>query len=87
MSMHPIDWFRQSTFEEKCDWVTRRGIYLAVRRLADCNVLLYDGGRFFVEVYFSTTYNRVLMFNAFTGTRQLMPYVESISLDGLLNHA
>lgn len=85
--MDTIDRFKESSFEERCHWVSSRGTYLAMRWLADCQVLLYDSGTFFIEVYFSTTYRRVLMLNAFTDTHQVMPYVEGISLDALLNHA
>jgi len=82
-----IDRFRETPFEGKCDWVVNRAGYLAVRWLADCKVLLYHSGSFFIEVYYSTTYQRVLMITAFTETDRLMPYVEPLSLEALLNHA
>jgi hypothetical protein len=85
--MQQLDDFRAASFEEKCDWVVRQADYLAMRWLADCKVLLYYSHPFFIEVYFSTTYKRVLMINAFHDTQQLMPYVDQISLDDLLKSA
>lgn len=85
--MFTINDFKEASFESKCDWVVTHADYLAMRWLADCKVLLYHSDSFFIEVYFSTTYKRVLMINAFHDTNQLMPYVESISLDDLLKKA
>jgi hypothetical protein len=85
--MFIIDEFKEASFEEKCDWVVRQSDYLAMRWLADCKVLLYHSNRFFIEVYFSTTYKRVLMINAFQDSQYLMPYVDEISLADLLKPA
>ncbi len=85
--MPTINEFKEASFEQKCDWVVTHADYLAMRWLADCKVLLYASGNFFIEVYFSTTYKRVLMLNAFHEPNQLMPYVEGVSLDDLLKTA
>lgn len=70
-------------FEKKCDIVTYDGHYLTFRMLGDCKVFLYNTGHFFVEVYYTTKYQKVLMINAFESTRGLEPYLDNISLADL----
>lgn len=83
-AMHTIEDFRNAPFESKCDWVVTNADYLSMRWISGCKVMLYASGSFFIEVYFSTRYHRVLMINAFREVNQLMPYVEKLSLQELL---
>jgi hypothetical protein len=76
--------FRIMPFEKKCDVVTFYGNYLAQRTLADCKVFLYFTEGFFIEVFFSPTYQKVLMINAFEKTIGLDPYLDKISLSDLM---
>ena len=71
--------FRVMTFDKKCDLVTHYGHYLAHRILGDCKVFLYHADGFFVEVFYSSKYQKVLMINAFDQALGLEPYLESIS--------
>lgn len=75
--------FRVMPFEKKCDLVTHYGQYLTHRILVDCKVFLYYADDFFVEVFYSAKYQKVLMINAFDQTLGLEPYLESISIAGL----
>lgn len=75
--------FQKASFEEKCDWVTASSNYLFARKLGDAKVYLYHAGEFFIEVYYSPTYKKILMINAFGNTAGLDPYLESISLRDL----
>ncbi|MBX2961274.1 MAG: hypothetical protein KF687_02105 [Cyclobacteriaceae bacterium] len=81
--MISIQDFRYMPFERKCDLVTYDGHYLTFRELADCKVFLYATGSFFVEVYYSSRYQKVLLINAFESTRGLEPYLDKISLADL----
>lgn len=81
--MLSIHEFRFMPFEKKCDIVTYEGQYLMFRQLGDCKVFLYNTGDFFVEVYYTTKYQKVLMINAFESTRGLEPYLDKISLADL----
>lgn len=81
--MLSIHEFRFMPFEKKCDIVTYDGHYLTFRQLGDCKVFLYNTGDFFVEVYYTTKYQKVLMINAFESTRGLEPYLDNISLADL----
>ncbi len=82
-TMLSIHEFRFMPFEKKCDIVTYEGQYLMFRQLGDCKVFLYNTGDFFVEVYYTTKYQKVLMINAFESTRGLEPYLDKISLADL----
>lgn len=82
-TMLSIHEFRFMPFEKKCDIVTYEGQYLMFRQLGDCKVFLYNTGDFFVEVYYTTKYQKVLMINAFESTRGLEPYLDNISLADL----
>ena len=70
-------------FEKKCDHITFRGNFLTQRTLGDCKVFLYHASHFFVEVFYSPKYQKVLMINAFDKATGLEPYLEKISLADL----
>ena len=81
--MVSINDFRVMAFEKKCDLVTHYGQYLSHRILGDCKVFLYHADAFFVEVFYSSKYQKVLMINAFDHSMGLDPYLELISISGL----
>jgi len=81
--MVDIHKFRVMPFERKCDLVTEAGQYLAHRLLGDVKVFLYHSESFFIEVFYSPKYQKVLMINAFDQLVGLEPYLELISLDAL----
>ncbi len=75
--------FRVMPFEKKCDVVTYFGQYLVHRFLGDCKVFLYGADDFFIEVFYSPKYQKVLMINAFDQLTGIDPYLEIISLADL----
>lgn len=75
--------FKFASFEKKCDVVTSQSTYLMTRVLGNCKVYLYNTGEFFIEVYYSPVYRKVLMINAFNDLAGLTPYEEMISLADL----
>jgi hypothetical protein len=75
--------FRVMPFEKKCDVITYQGTYLMQRMVADCKVFLYETEGFFSEVFYSPTYRKVLMINAFDKAIGLEPYLDEISLEDL----
>ena len=75
--------FFSTSFEKKCDVVTCYSNYITTRQMGHCKIYLYHTGRFFIEVYYSTTYKKVLMIHALNDMRSLEPYVDEISLAGL----
>jgi hypothetical protein len=81
--MVSINDFRVMTFEKKCDLVTHFGQYLVHRFLGDCKVFLYHSGGFFIEVFYSSKYQKVLMINAFDQMMGLEPYLDMVSLTDL----
>lgn len=72
--------FRIMSFEKKCEIVTYNGQFLVHRFLGDSKVFLYSADHFFIEVFFSPKYQKVLMINAFDQSTGLEPYLETISL-------
>ena len=81
--MITINDFKSASFETKCDVVTTQSNYIASRNMGNCKVYLYHAGHFFIEVYYSPVYKKVLMINAFTDAAPLVPYVENVSLAAL----
>lgn len=79
-SMISIDDFRTASFERKCDVVMADTTYITSRKLGGAEVYLYHSGKFFIEVYYSPTYKKVLMINAFDDSYGLEPYAEMVSL-------
>ena len=78
-----IEDFKRASFEKKCDVVTTQSNYLVTRTLGNCKVYLYHSFDFFVEVFYSPIYKKVLMINAFNDTQSLLPYAEQVSLKAL----
>jgi len=73
-------------FEKKCDVITFQGSYLLQRTLGDCKVFLYSFEGFYIEVFYSSKYQKVLMINAFDKTIGLAPYLDIISLEDLISN-
>jgi hypothetical protein len=78
-----IEDFKRATFEKKCDVVTTQSNYIVTRTLGNCKVYLYHTGDFFIEVFYSPIYKKVLMINAFNDTDSLLPYTDKVSLSAL----
>ena len=78
-----LDDFRTMPFEKKCDVITFQGNYLIHRVIGECKVFLYHTNEFFIEVFFSTTHQKVLMINAFDNPKGLDAYLDKISLADL----
>lgn len=81
--MYTLENFRVMPFEKKCDVITFYGNYLSQRTLSDCKVFLYFADGFFIEVFYSPRYQKVLMINAFEKTLGLEPYLDKVSLTDL----
>lgn len=78
-----MDDFKRASFEKKCDIVTTQSNYLVTRTLGNCKVYLYHTGDYFIEVFYSPIYKKVLMINAFNDAENLLAYAEDVSLRGL----
>jgi hypothetical protein len=83
--MFTLDNFRVMPFEKKCDVITFQGSYLLQRTLGDCKVFLYSFHGFYIEVFYSSKYQKVLMINAFDKPIGLAPYLDMISLEDLVS--
>ncbi len=81
--MISIDDFRVSSFERKCDLVIANSNYITSRKLGEAKVYLYHTGEFFIEVYYSSQYKKVLMINAFDNPIGLETYADNVSLADL----
>jgi hypothetical protein len=81
--MITIEDFRVASFERKCDLVIANSNYIASRKLGDAKVYLYHTGEFFIEVYYSSKYKKVLMINAFDDLLGLETYADNVSLADL----
>jgi hypothetical protein len=77
------DDFRVASFEKKCDLVIANSNYIISRKLGDAKVYLYHTGKFFIEVYYSSKYKKVLMINAFDDLIGLEAYADNVSLADL----
>jgi hypothetical protein len=78
-----IDDFKRASFEKKCDVVTTQSNYIVTRTLGNCKVYLYSSENYFIEVFYSPIYRKVLMINAFDDVESMLPYTEKVSLDEL----
>ena len=83
--MSTLDDFRVMPFEKKCDVITFQGSYLLQRSLGDCKVFLYSFEGFYIEVFYSPKFQKVLMINAFDKPVGLTPYLDMISIEDLVS--
>ena len=81
--MNTLRDFQRASFEKKCDWVTAYATFVAVRKMGESKVYLYHAGDYFIEVYYSPAYKRILLLNAFNSDSGLAPYLDMISLADL----
>jgi len=81
--MISIDDFKGASFERKCELVTTQTTYLSSRMEEEKKVYLYHTGKFFIEVFYSPLFRRVLLIRAFNDSNSLTPYVEMVSLEDL----
>ncbi len=78
-----IEDFKKASFEKKCDVVTMQSNYIVTRTSGNCKVYLYHTGEFFIEVYYSPIYRKVLMINPFNDSESLLPYTDRVSLSSV----
>jgi len=81
--MISIDDFKVASFEKKCDLITSQTTYITSRCDEEKKIYLYHSGKFFVEVFYSTVFKRVLLIHAFNDLNNLLSYTESVSLEDL----
>ena len=79
-NMRNIEDFKMASFEKKCDLVITDSNYITSRKLADTKIYLYHTGEFFIEVYYSSKYKKVLMINAFDDITGMETYADNVSL-------
>jgi hypothetical protein len=82
--MISIEDFKVASFEKKCDLITRDTDFIISRSMDDVKVYLYHTGAFFIEVYYSVRFKKVLRIQAFNEVDYLEPYTVEISLDELM---
>ena len=71
--------------EEKKTSVLQAGVLIAKRNEIDCMVFLFHLGSYYVEAYCNPENMAIEEYVAFDNTKWLMPYLESIHIDSLLD--
>lgn len=79
--------FNKLKTEEQQKAVLMQGVFLAERRDPPLRMMLYDMGKFYVEVFFLSRYNKVAWFNGFKSTKKLEPYLQKIDISPILQEA
>jgi hypothetical protein len=64
--------------------VLSNGVLLAERQEEECSVLLFQNGRFYVEIFFNPEGDGILRSRKFDNTDELLPYLNSISFPYLV---
>ena len=81
--MISLEDFRTASFEKKCHVVMADTNFVFARKFGEAKVYLYQTKKFYIEVYYSPKYEKVLMINAFDDIKGLEPYIELVSLADL----
>ncbi len=82
--MISIEDFKVASFEKKCDLITRDTDFIASRSMDEVKVYLYHSGAYFIEVYYSVRFKKVLRIQAFNEIDFLEPYAAEVSLADLI---
>ena len=69
---------------EKASIVWEKGVLVGERTDAFHQIRLYQVDAFYVEVYHHTHFNVITSFKSFSSLKKLEPYLEEISLEGLV---
>jgi len=69
---------------EKANIVWEKGVLVGERSDAFHQIRLYQVDGFYVEVYHHTHFNVITSFKSFSNMKKLEPYLEEISLEGLV---
>lgn len=69
---------------EKANIVWNKGILIGERSDQYYNVSLFQVDDFYVEVFRHSHFNVITRFRSFSNTRFLEPYLQEISLEGIL---
>lgn len=83
--MISLDDFKLASFEKKCEFVTAQTSYIASRCEYDKKIYLYYTGKYFIEVFYSPLFKKVLLIQAFNDSHNLLPYVEMVALHDLIS--
>jgi len=70
--------------EEKKQIALHQGVLISKRTKPGSFIFLFQMENFYVEMFCDTQTKSVTQFRAFSGTKLLQPYLESITIDGLL---
>ena len=69
---------------EKAKLVWAKGVLIGERTEAFHTIRLYQVDAFYVEMYHHNHFNVIIKMVSFSHTDQLQPYLQEISLDGLV---
>ena len=76
--------FQQLTGDQQSFVVEQYGVCICARDGNDCKILLYQVEGFYVEVYFNVKLQTIRELKSFNSTDDLQPYLEQITLSGVL---
>ena len=71
--------------EEKRSKVLQNGVAIAKRNLPDYRVFLFQLSCFYVETFCCHQTKEIMEYRVLYSTKHLTPYLETISIDHLLN--
>ena len=74
------------TVEEKKLVILHEGILIAKRKDDDCIVFLFQLDNYYVETFCNRSNKEIEEFRISANTGLLNPYLETISIEGILDH-
>jgi hypothetical protein len=76
--------FNAMNQEHQAEMLWERGVYLMNRQEREHKFALYQLDGFYVEVWYHTPGNEITKLRSFSSTDALAPYLEEITLPGIL---
>jgi len=76
--------FKYQEKQTKQQMLAEYGVFLASRFIKGYQLMLFAVDAFYVEVYFDLEHSEVGYIKAFSRTDELHPYLEQVSINGLV---
>ena len=79
-------YFDQLNEATQTDVIWENGVYLDRRKEGFYNVLLFQLGDFYTEIFYHAHFNVIIKIRSFSDTDLLAPYLDKIKLHGLFKN-
>lgn len=75
--------FQQNLMEDQAHLIWQKGVFLLMRSYVKHQIMLYDMGSFFAEIWYQLEADKIVIIRSFNNTCFLDPYLDIIDYSEL----